>query len=295
MAKIIVLGAGGRLGASLVRDFATAGHDVIAWGRGEADLCNPSQVAGKILNAGADAVINCAAMTNVDECETESAQARLVNAEAPGVIAHAATQIGTRMIHISTDYVFSGDTERPYAEDAKAAPISVYGETKLAGELAVLGEGNQHAVARVSWVFGPDRDSFVDKALQTALHGGQVRAVADKWSSPSYTHDIGQSLRALLNPEAPGGIYHICNSGKSTWRDWAAEALGVAKIAGMLDPRIEVEPIKLSDISAMIAKRPVHTVMSCQRIEALQGKPMRPWQEAVAEYVQTRYIQGRQG
>lgn len=292
MAKIIVLGAGGRLGASLARDYAAAGHDVIAWGRGEADLGNPSHVAGKIRGAGADAVINCAAMTNVDECETEFARARLVNAEAPGAIAQAATQICARMIHISTDYVFPGNTDRPCAEDADAAPISIYGETKFAGEQAILGEGNQHAVVRVSWVFGPDRDSFVDKALQTALRGEQVRAVADKWSSPSYTRDIGESLRALLNPDAPGGIYHICNSGRCTWRDWAAEALDVAKKAGLLASGIEVEPIKLSDISAMIAKRPVHTVMSCQRIEALQGKPMRPWQQAVAEYIQNRYIRG---
>lgn len=289
MAKIIVLGAGGRLGASLARHYA-AQHNVIAWSREEADLNSPSRVTEKIRGTEVDAIINCAAMTNVDECETEATRARLVNAEAPGVIARAASQCGARMIHISTDYVFSGDTDRLHAENDATSPVSIYGKTKLAGEQAVLGEGSQHAIVRVSWVFGPDRDSFVDKALQTALRGEPVRAVADKWSSPSYTRDIGESLRALLNPDAPGGVYHICNSGACTWHDWATEALNVAMNAGLLAPGIEVQPIKLSDISAMIAQRPIHTVMSCRRIEALQGKPMRCWQQAVADYVQTHYI-----
>ena len=291
MAKILVLGAGGRLGASFVRDYS-AQHDVIAWGRREADLSETSRIAEMIRGTGADVVINCAAMTNVDECEMDAAQARVVNAEAPGAMARAAAQIGTRMIHISTDYVFSGETDRPYDEDDKPEPISVYGETKLAGEQAVLSGGNRHAVARVSWVFGPDRDCFVDKALQMALRGDPVRAVADKWSSPSYTRDIGKALNALLDPDAPGGIYHICNSGACTWRDWAAKALDVAAEAGLLPSGIQVEPIKLSDIRAMAAQRPTHTVMSCRRIEALQGSPMRPWQDAVAEYVQSRYVQG---
>jgi dTDP-4-dehydrorhamnose reductase len=289
MARIVILGAGGRLGAALARDYA-ADHDVIAWVRQTADLGDPDDVANMIRQAAPDIVINSAAMTNVDECEKERAKSELVNATAPGTVAKAATDVGARLIHISTDYVFSGEKKIPYAEDDEPAPVSWYGETKLAGERAVMDANARHSVVRVSWVFGPDRDSFVDKALQTAMRGEPVKAVADKWSSPSYTADIGAALKVLMDPGAPGGIYHVCNSGICTWLDWAAEAMAVAEQAGILAPGPKPEPLRLADISAMVARRPVHTSMTCRRIEELLGRPMRPWQQAVADYVQTRYV-----
>jgi dTDP-4-dehydrorhamnose reductase len=288
MARIVILGAGGRLGAALARDYAAV-HHVIAWGRQTADLCEPDKVADMVRQAAPDVVVNSAAMTNVDECEKERAKSELVNATAPGAVARAATDVGARLIHISTDYVFSGEKKTPYIEDDEPDPVSWYGETKWAGERAVIGADARHAVVRVSWVFGPDRDSFVDKALQTAMRGEPVKAVADKWSSPAYTADIGAALKVLLSPEAPGGIYHVCNSGTCTWLDWAAEAIAVAEQAGILASGPKPEPLRLADISAMIARRPIHTSMTCQRIEELLGRRMRPWQEAVAEYVQTRY------
>ena len=288
MARIVILGAGGRLGAALARDYA-AEHDVLAWGRQQADLSEPDRVAGMIRETKPDVVINCAAMTNVDECEKERAKSELVNGTAPGVVAGAATSVGARTLHISTDYVFSGEKMSPYTEDDEPAPVSWYGETKLAGERAVISAGGRHAAVRVSWVFGPDRDSFVDKAVQTALRGEPVKAVADKWSSPSYTADIGSALKVLMDPEAPGGVYHVCNSGVCTWLDWASEAIAVAESAGLLDPGHKVEPLRLADISAMVARRPIHSSMSCARIEALLGHPMRPWQQAVRAYVLSRY------
>ena len=288
MARIVILGAGGRLGAALARDYA-ADHEVIAWGRQTADLCEPDKVADMVRQAAPDVVVNSAAMTNVDECEKERTKSELVNATAPGAVAKAATDVGARLIHISTDYVFSGEKKTLYTEDDEPAPVLWYGETKWAGERAVMDADARHAVVRVSWVFGPDRDSFVDKALQAAMRGEPVKAVADKWSSPAYTADIGAALKVLLSPEAPGGIYHVCNSGTCTWLDWAAEAIAVAEQARILAPGPKPEPLRLADISAMIARRPIHTSMTCRRIEELLGAPMRPWQEAVADYVQTRY------
>jgi len=288
MARILVFGAGGRLGAALARDYAVD-HDVTAWGRQVADLSEPDRVAEMVRKEAPEVVINCAAMTNVDACEQERHRARLVNADAAGAIARAASEVGARLLHISTDYVFSGDKTEPYSEEDAPGPISWYGETKLAGEKAVMDADTNHAVIRVSWVFGPDRDSFVDKAVQTAMRGEPVKAVADKWSSPSSTKDIGQALRVLFLPENPGGIYHACNSGVCTWRDWAAEAIAAAHRLGLLPNDVPVEPLRLSDISMMIARRPVHTSMTCRRIEALLGHSLRPWQEAVADYVGTRY------
>lgn len=291
---MLVFGAGGRLGAALVREYAAA-WDVRAFGRKEADLSDPAAVAGLVCAEKPTVVINSAAMTNVDVCESERDLARTVNADAAGAIARACTDSGARLIQISTDYVFSGNAKDPYDEDAKPDPISWYGQTKLEGEEQVQSAGERHAVVRVSWVFGPDRDSFVDKALQQSLRGEPVKAVADKWSSPTYTLDVAGALRALFNADAPGGIYHVCNRGVCTWRDWAEEGIKVAGEMGLPVKTKVVEPLKLADIKAMVAKRPVYSPMSCHRIESLLGHPLRTWQEAVTGYMRLLADSGRLG
>ncbi len=290
--KMLVFGAGGRLGAALVREYAPD-WDVCALGRREADLSDPAAVAALVDKEKPTVVINSAAMTNVDVCETERGLARTVNAEAAGAMARACTDCGARLIQISTDYVFSGKATEPYDEDAAPDPISWYGQTKLEGEELVLAAGERHAVVRVSWVFGPDRDSFVDKALQSSLRGEAVKAVADKWSSPTYTLDVAEALPALLAQDAPGGIYHICNRGTCTWRDWAEEGIKAASALGLPVKTTHVEPLQLSDIKAMVAKRPVFSPMLCHRIEALLGRPLRSWQDAVTDYVRLLADDGR--
>lgn len=291
---MLVFGAGGRLGAALVREYAAA-WNVRAFGRKEADLSDPAAVAGLVHAEKPTVVINSAAMTNVDVCESERDLARTVNADAAGAMARACTDSGARLIHISTDYVFSGNAKDPYDEDAKPDPISWYGQTKLEGEEQVRSAGERHAVVRVSWVFGPDRDSFVDKALQQSLGGEPVKAVADKWSSPTYTLDVAGALRALFNADAPGGVYHVCNRGVCTWRDWAEEGIKVAGAMGLPVKTRAVEPLKLADIKAMVAKRPVYSPMSCHRIESLLDRPLRTWQEAVTDYVRLLADSGRLG
>ena len=290
--KILIFGARGRLGAALARTYASDG-EVHALGRAEGDLSDPDACVNRVRAERPTIVINSAALTNVDVCETERDLARTVNADTAGALARACTEVGARLIQISTDYVFSGQAQEPYAEDAAPEPISWYGQTKLEGEQQVMAADGQHAVVRVAWVFGPDRDSFVDKAVQTSLRGEPVKAVADKWSSPSYTLDIADALRALLAPSSPGGIYHMCNRGVCTWRDWAEEGIRVAAALGAPVQTRTVEPLRLADIAAMIAKRPVYSPMSCARIEALIGRPMRPWQEAVADYLRLLGEEGR--
>jgi dTDP-4-dehydrorhamnose reductase len=291
---MLVFGAGGRLGAALVREYARE-WDVRAFGRKEADLSHPAAVADLVHAENPSVVINSAAMTNVDACETERDLARTVNADAPGAIARACTDCGAHLIHVSTDYVFSGNAKDTYDEDAKPDPISWYGQTKLEGEERVMSASDRHAVVRVAWVFGPDRDSFVDKALQTSLRGEPVRAVADKWSSPTYTLDVAEALRMLFDTVAPGGVYHICNRGVCTWRDWAEEGINAAAALGLPVKTKNVEPLKLSDIKAMVAQRPVYSPMHCQRIESLIGRPLRTWQDAVRDYVRLLADSGRLG
>jgi dTDP-4-dehydrorhamnose reductase len=291
---MLVFGAGGRLGAALVREYARE-WGVRAFGRKEADLSDPAAVADLVHAENPSVVINSAAMTNVDACETERDLARTVNADAAGAIARACTDLGARLIHVSTDYVFSGKASEPYDENAAPDPVSWYGQTKLEGEEQVMSASDRHAVVRVAWVFGPDRDSFVDKALQTSLRGEPVRAVADKWSSPTYTLDVAEALRPLFDTAALGGVYHICNRGVCTWRDWAEEGINAAAALGLPVKTKNVEPLKLSDIKAMVAQRPVYSPMHCQRIESLIGRPLRTWQEAVRDYVRLLADSGRLG
>jgi dTDP-4-dehydrorhamnose reductase len=292
--KMLVFGAGGRLGAALAREYAT-GWDVRALGRKEADLSNPDAVSALVHAEKPAVVINSAAMTNVDVCESERDLARTVNADAPGAMARACTDLGARLIHISTDYVFSGRAKEPYDEEAAPDPVSWYGQTKLEGEEQVLSASDRHAVVRVAWVFGPDRDSFVDKALQQSLRGEAVKAVADKWSSPTYTLDVSEALRALFAHDAPGGVYHVCNRGICTWRDWAEEGIKAASGLGLPVKTLTVEPLKLSDIKAMVAKRPVYSPMTCARMEELLRRPLRSWQDAVRSYVRLLEETGRLG
>lgn len=290
--KILIFGARGRLGAALVRA-SVADGEVHPLGRAEGNLADPAACADRVRAEQPAIVINSAALTNVDLCETERDLARTVNADAAGALARACTEVGARLIQISTDYVFSGQGKEPYAEDDSPEPISWYGQTKREGEQQVMAAESRHVVVRVAWVFGPDRDSFVDKAVQSSLRGEPVKAVADKWSSPSYTLDIADALRALFAPAAPGGIYHLCNRGVCTWRDWAEEGIRAAAALGAPVQTRTVEPLRLAELGAMVAPRPVYSPLSSARIEALTGRPMRPWPEAVAAYVRLLDEAGR--
>ncbi len=292
--KILILGARGRLGSALARDYAPD-YDVVACGRSEADLSCPDAAAALVRTSAPDIVVNCAAATNVDVCEVEREMAEAVNSTAPAAIARACAEAGARMIHISTDYVFSGDATRPYTETDAPEPLSWYGETKRRGEVRVLEVSERHAVVRVAWVFGPDRDSFVDKGLQLALCGEPVRAVADKTSSPTYTLDAAGALRVLFQPDVAGGVYHLCNRGICSWRDWVQQAIDAAVGLGLTVLTRHVEPLRLADIPAMVARRPVNSAMSCARLDSLLGEPLRPWQEAVSDYVQLLRQSGRLG
>ncbi len=290
--KVLILGAKGRLGAALARTYANDSN-VIAWSREEANFENPGAVAAAVRKSEAEIVINCAALTNVDTCEEKQELAEVVNARTPAAVAQACAEIRARMIHISTDYVFDGKSNVPYTEDDETAPLSWYGKTKQDGERGVFASAPNHAVVRVSWVFGPDRDAFVDKALQLALRGEPIRAVADKWSTPTYTLDAAEALRALFDPFAPGGVYHLSNHGKCSWRDWAQQAIDAAIALGVPMKTRYVEPQKLPELAAMTAPRPINTPLSCKRLEALLGRPLRGWQEAVTSYIRLLRDRGR--
>src|SRR5439155_2804225 len=187
--KIVILGVGGRLGAALLREYRDK-FDVAGFNHRQLNLSDLAAVREKLRNTRFDILINAAGFTKVDLCETQPDRAFLINAEAPRVVAEICDEKNARLIHFSTDYVFGGERREPYTEEDQASPISVYGESKLAGENNVLAAKSQNLVVRVSWVFGPDRPSFIDAMIQQAQENDEVDAVADKFSTPTYTLEI---------------------------------------------------------------------------------------------------------
>jgi dTDP-4-dehydrorhamnose reductase len=283
-ARIAITGSGGRLGKALCRAYADE-FEVIALDRTRLDLASSASVESVFSDLNFDIVINCAALTNVDYCETNETEANRINAEAAGQIAEIAKSKGARMIQISTDYVFRGDKTTPYTEDDPAEAISVYGRSKQLGEERVLNASDNHLVVRVAWVFGPDRPSFIDAILKRALSVEKVEAIGDKYSAPCFTIDAAEYLHPFLRDLDVGGLLHLCNAGACTWREYGEYAINVAADAGMPMKTHTVGMVTLADMKNFVARRPVYTVLATDRLASLIGRRPRPWQEAVEDYV----------
>ena len=289
--KIAIVGAGGRLGAALVRDFARD-HETVGFNHAQLDLGSADQLRSTLDPIEFDVLINSAAQTNVDRCETEQDEAYLLNAEAPRVLAEICRAKDAKLIQISTDYVFDGAQPEPYTEEDAADPISVYGASKREGETRVLETDRRHLVARVSWIFGPDRPSFIDWLIGQAQQHEKVRAVADKFSAPTYTLDLAKMLRPLLRNEEASGLIHLSNSGGCSWREYGQWALDCCREASMQMKAREVDAITLADMKNFVARRPVHTILATKKYERLTGQSPRHWREAVADYVH-EHVQSR--
>ena len=285
--KILIVGAGGRLGAALMREYHGE-HDVAGFNHARLDLSKFDKIREKLGGTDFDVLINAAAFTNVDLCETQPDQAFRINAEAPRVLAEICGEKNAKLIHFSTDYVFDGEKRAPYTEEDEANPISVYGESKLAGEKNVLATGDQHLVVRVSWVFGPDRPSFIDGMIQRAQENEKVDAIADKFSTPTYTRDIAEMLPRFFGSDVEGGILHFANAGRCSWQDYAQWALDCCDKAGISLKAKTVGACKLKDMTNWVAHRPVYTVLSTAKYTQLTGISPRTWREAVDDYI-TRF------
>jgi dTDP-4-dehydrorhamnose reductase len=298
--RIVIIGAGGRLGTALVRGFEKT-YGIIGFGRSQLDLANLTDLRETLGATDFDVLINAAAFTNVDRCETERDLAFLINGEAPGVLATICRDKGAKMVHFSTDYVFDGQKRAAYTEEDEPNPISAYGESKLAGEKNVLAANGDHLIIRVSWVFGPDRPSFVDAMIKRAQESDTVDAIADKFSTPTYTLDIARMLGRILDtwsrrpPALDGlkagrlqGVLHFANSGECSWQEYAQWALDCCQRIGLSLKTKTVGASKLADMSSWVARRPVYSVLSTAKYDQLTGTPSRAWREAVADYI-TRF------
>jgi dTDP-4-dehydrorhamnose reductase len=283
MLRIVIVGSGGRLGRALSRAYQPIA-DVTGFDHSQLDLVNFDQVEKRLRPLEFDLLINGAALTNVDYCETHREEAFRINAEAPALLARLSHQKSARIIHFSTDYVFDGSQTTPYTEEDEAKPISIYGESKLAGERNVLEESNGSLVVRVSWLFGPDRVSFVDQVIKNAQERIEVAAVADKFSTPTYTLDLAKWLETAWQARL-NGLLHLANSSACSWQEYAQHALDCCAAAGMELKTTDVAALPLADMKNFVARRPPFTVLSTEKFTRLTGSKPRRWREAVADYV----------
>src|SRR3984893_8180067 len=282
--KIVIIGIGGRLGAALTREYRDK-FDVVGFNHAQLDLTNFDQVREKVTALDFDVLINCAAFTNVDLCETQREQAFQINAEAPRVLAEICREKKAKLIHFSTDYVFDGEKREPYTEDDTAKPISFYGESKREGEKLVLETQDRHLGWRVSWVFGPDRPSFIDGVIKRARENEHVEAIADKFSTPTNTLDIVEMLPRFFDLHVDGSILHFANAGECSWQEYAQFSLDCCRSLGIPLKAKTVGALKLSDMKNWIARRPVFSVLSTMKYIAMTGTSPRTWRGAVADYV----------
>ncbi len=284
--KIAIVGTNGRLGAALARDYGRE-FEVSSFNRSQLDLNHLDQIRSVLLETEFDLLINCAALTNVDYCESNRKEAFLVNGDAPRLLAEICRDKTARLVHFSTDYVFDGKQRTPYTEEEKPIPLSVYGESKLEGERRVLEVSPNNLVIRLSWVFGSDKPSFIDQIIAArSRETDAVTAVADKFSSPTYAVDVAGWLRLAWDNDA-NGIFHLANNGGCSWQEWAQYAIDVCRSLGIPLKAERVGAVSLADMKNFVAQRPLHTVLSSAKFTALTGVQPRHWREAVAEYIST--------
>lgn len=284
--RIAVTGTTGRVGAALLRHFS-ARHDVIPLSRRTCDLADARNLHAALDRLECDVFLNPAGNTSLEACEDDPTRALRTNAEAPAEIALWAAKRQVPLYHFSTDYVFAGEAEGLRHESEPPCPVNIYGRSKLAGEQAVLAHP-RNAVIRVSWVFGPEKASFVDQVFDAALAGKPLAAVADKFSLPVCTGDLAAWMEHLIERQATG-VIHACNSGAPvTWHDMAVAVVEEMVACGRLTEIPDVRKQSLSEMTSFRATRPRFTAMDTRRLATILGHPPRPWREALAEHVRRR-------
>ena len=278
--KILVTGAAGLLGSDLTRLLPSRGHDVTALARAELDITDADAVRRALDAVRPHAVVNCAAFAGVDACRVEPERAFAVNRDGPGNLAEAATDVGARLVHVSTDYVFGGDQDRrtPYRTDDPPDPVQLYGETKRAGETAVLAAGDRHLLVRVSWLFGGDRAGFVAPIVKAAREGRPLRLVSDGYSRPTWSRTVEEVVVALLDAGA-AGIWHACDGGETTRLEQAREAMRLAGVT------TSVETVTRAELWPDVP-RPAYSVLDLSATEAVLGRTMTPWTETLKRYLE---------
>jgi dTDP-4-dehydrorhamnose reductase len=275
--RVVVTGAAGMLGRDVLRAGEHAGIDVIGLQRTELDVTDRDACTEAIAVQRPDAVINCAAWTDVDGAEEHEQAALTVNGIAPGNLAYACAQAGARLVHVSTDYVFDGTATRPYVESDPVGPIGAYGRTKLDGERRVTEALPAAAIARASWLFGTAGKNFVDTMLRLAADRGEVTVVDDQVGCPTWTGHLAPALLALAQATSLRGIFHVAGAGRCSWHDFALEIFAQAGVECRVHRGSTAE-------LGLPAPRPAWSVLGTER----DGPRLPDWTEGLAGFLAER-------
>jgi dTDP-4-dehydrorhamnose reductase len=259
---------------------AAAGHDVVALTRAELDITDADAVRAIVRDARPDALVNCAAWTDVDGAEAAEAAATAINGDGAGHVAAAAAEAGAFVVHVSTDYVFAGDATEPYAEADPTGPRTAYGRSKLAGERAVAAAApDAHAIVRTAWLFGPHGRNFVDTMLRLGGERDELKVVDDQIGSPTYSGHLAQALVAVAETR-PNGVLHAAGGGRCSWAALARETFARAGLA------VAVRPCTTAEYP-LPAPRPAFSVLGSTRSDA---PTLPPWQDGLAAHLATRKV-----
>jgi len=291
--KVALIGAGGMLAQAVASELPSHWR-LFGFDLPDFDLTDQTSVMQLCSELRPDLIINCAAYTQVDRCESEERLATRVNGDGPGYLALTAKALGSLLVHVSTDYVFSGDGSSPYAETDKTSPLSAYGRSKLKGEEAILASGlSRYFIFRTSWLYGPGGGNFVETILRLAAEREELRIVADQTGSPTFTFDLARAIMNLVgsNPVAGAaadyGIYHFSNSGQCTWYDFACEIVRQAREAGYQLRCERIVPIATADYP-LPATRPGFSVFDKTKYQKASGVIEPDWKESLAVYMAMR-------
>ena len=286
---IILFGKNGQLGYELCRSLACLG-EVTALDYPEIDFTHPEQLSSLITAEKPSLVVNAAAYTAVDRAESEPEIARLINGDAPGVMAESCSRIGAGFIHYSTDYVFDGKKGTPYTEKDETHPLNAYGLTKLAGERSVLAAGGSSWIFRTSWVYSNRRDSFVSKVIEWSANRTSLRIVTDQVSNPTWARALAEATSLALAAgirdirgwmQQTAGLYHLAGSGYASRLEWAREILAVHQ-AGNPGRAVALEPASSSEFPTP-ALRPEFTALDCGLFANTFGIRLPEWRLSLGQ------------
>jgi dTDP-4-dehydrorhamnose reductase len=279
--KLLIIGCNGMLGNDMVAEARKAGHVVFCIDHPEIDITIPDSVKSHAETLRPEAIVNCAAYTAVDQCETNRETAFAVNGAGAGNIARAASGIGAKLVHISTDYVFDGKAIKPYVEDDPTNPASVYGQSKLEGEKLVMKNCGQAYILRIAWLYGKNGNNFVKTirsiGRKNAVEKKPLKVVNDQWGTPTWTKEVCRQILKLLET-GHYGLYHATNEGRCTWFDFAKKIIASAGIP------CEVLPCATKEFPRP-APRPAFSVLENRNLKRLGLNVMQDWEKAFEEFL----------
>ncbi len=288
--RALITGARGQVGWEVARALHPF-FELVTPDRDELDLDQPGEVGAVVARFAPDLIVNCAAYTAVDRAEQDQDAARRVNADSVAELARAARILGAPLVHFSTDYVFPGNASSPYRESDATGPLSAYGRTKLAGELALAESGAAYWVFRTSWVYAARGRNFVKAILARARDAGQLRVVDDQKGSPTWARTLAEVVGAIVVPHAgsradltrhahhTGGIYHLTSRGEATWYEFACFV--IERLQASIGRPVEVTPVSTAEFPTA-AKRPSYSVLDTAKLRNAFGIALPHWKAAAS-------------